>query len=343
MIFRGAFASRVSRIYGSIRHAFQVIVKIRKPSGGTQLTLVVGMGNDEYMLQVSDRRLLAGETPVDEESCKGGIFLCKNARLAFGFTGIAKVGGLIVRRWILDGLMESGPPTFDAKGILDRFTERATHAFSSVNQFRSLRPDERRLTILFSGYLYQHSPPLAAYCFVSNYQNFQNGIDSPTALPSFSVFYSSEKRPSAGSLSMVQRIGAIHLMPPEEVPAFRTMLEEHKPAKALIGKLLEYFDSKAEGMGGKGAVGTQVSWVVVPRDLQQAVQTGYGSGVNTSRIWIPSYANIDSHGSYVLDDVSVQPVDPEITPPMAVRKVPKGAPCPCGSQKKYKHCHGRHH
>jgi hypothetical protein len=173
---------------------------------GTLMTLVIAAGNDEYMLQVSDRRLSAGypPTPTDEESCKGGLICCDNARLIFGFAGIAEIGGFKVRRWILDTLMSAGSPSFDAYGIVTRFRERADHDFSSLPQFVSLAPSQRRLTVIFSGYIFNYVPPLAVYAIMSNHVDFQTGSESEEAWPSFSINYWNEKRPGREKLSMVQ-------------------------------------------------------------------------------------------------------------------------------------------
>jgi len=60
-------------------------------------------------------------------------------------------------------------------------------------------------------------------------------------------------------------------------------------------------------------------------------------------------ANLRETTSMVLAHVEVRPADDsadaptdEATPPAvdAGQKVPRNAPCPCGSGKKYKHCHG---
>jgi len=72
---------------------------------------------------------------VEDESNKVGVFISSNARLAFGFTCLAKYGNFDTQRWLLKNLVGLGPPDYEAKPILDRLTEKATEDFASQSAY----------------------------------------------------------------------------------------------------------------------------------------------------------------------------------------------------------------
>ncbi len=82
----------------------------------------------EQVIQISDRRLSADGRLVEDESAKAGVLTCSNARLAFGFTGLARMGHFSTRDWLLDALYDCGPPGYDALGIAPRRQAPVRHA-----------------------------------------------------------------------------------------------------------------------------------------------------------------------------------------------------------------------
>ena len=136
------------------------------------MTIVLTLGNADQIVQVSDRRLSTNGQLIDDDAFEGGIFICSNARLAFGFTGLAKFDSFDIERWLLENLCELGKPDFDAKSTLSRLTQKATQDFTSLSSLARVPDEHKRLSIMFSGYLYHHSPPLAAYVIITNFQDF---------------------------------------------------------------------------------------------------------------------------------------------------------------------------
>src|ERR1039458_3206133 len=74
--------------------------------------------------------------------------------------------------------------------------ERASHTFLEHPVLRTSPRKDRRLSIMFSGYLYHHDPPQPDYAIMTNFQNFQSGQDDAEAWQQFSL---SATRPVAGS------------------------------------------------------------------------------------------------------------------------------------------------
>src|ERR1051325_2606816 len=139
------------------------------------MTLILALGNSDQMIQLSDRRLSWDGQVVEDEASKAGLLICLNARLVFGFTGLAKAGDFKTRDWLLDAIQDCGPPAHDHSldGILERLRIRATETFCQHADLRGLQRKDKRLSIMFSGYMHAKVPPLLAFALLSNYQNFE--------------------------------------------------------------------------------------------------------------------------------------------------------------------------
>jgi hypothetical protein len=93
------------------------------------MTLILALGNSEQMIQIADRRLSTNGHIVDEESSKAVVLTCANGRMVFGFTGLATCGDFITRDWLIQALLDCGPPSYDALNILERLKDRASYDF----------------------------------------------------------------------------------------------------------------------------------------------------------------------------------------------------------------------
>ena len=302
------------------------------------MTLILALANRDYSVQVSDRRLTSLGAVVDEETCKGGALETGDARLAFGFTGIARVLGFEIRRWIMSTLLECGPPDHIAQFVLERFRSRASQDFVNLPQLGRLRPEDKRITIIFSGFLYSESPPRVVYAMLSNFQDFNTGEDSPSAWPEFRSFYARERRPWTGEITSVQRIGQHMVAPGEVLEPLRALLERRLPMKAVVGKAIRLLVRLADTSGARGTIGKQITWISIPSDPSKAVETGYYATLPSRAIWIAGM--VTTVTGFVWDDAMVRLEDQEDQEPIVVPRVRKNAPCPCASGAKYRACHG---
>ena len=200
------------------------------------MTLILTLGNSDQVIQVSDRRLSWQGKVVEDESSKAGLLTCLNARLAFGFAGLAKYGSFSTRDWLLKALMDSGPPEFTAKEVLERLRVRVSDTFRLDPALRVAQREDKRLSIIFSGYLYHHSPPLAAFAILTNYQDLDSGQDEPDAWDEFRLELASEGRPCDGEPTLIQRVGNWRAMTGDDERALRGLLEDRKPARAIIDR-----------------------------------------------------------------------------------------------------------
>jgi len=183
---------------------------------------------------------------VEDESSKAGFLECLNARLPFGFTGLAEHGEFRTRDWLLEALQDSGPPEYAAKEVLERLRSRASDTFRLHPALQSLHRADRRLSIMFSGYLYHHTPPLAAFAILTNFQNIPGGPDEAEACDEFRLTFASERRPSDGEPTLIQRVGNWRAMTGDDESTLRSFLEDRKPPQAIIGEAIELFRQIAD-------------------------------------------------------------------------------------------------
>ena len=306
------------------------------------MTLIITAGNNEQFIQVSDRRITVNGALQDDESNKAVVLNCANARLAFGFTGLAKAGDFETRKWLLSTINECGPPDYSAQAVLERVKEKATQAFQSVSGLRTLPKSKRRLTVMFSGYLYHHDPPLGGLAIMTNFQNIDSGEISTEAWNQFECYYREELRPHIGEVALLYAVGTLPPIDPKITSELTSLLKTRRPAKAIIGKLLEIFHKLAELPETRGVIGKQLTSISLPRDRKLPAESGYHSSIVKSEAYLPDQIYIVSKNLHLnVTDISVEPVFKDSTPPMSGPKLRPNQPCWCRSGKKYKYCHGQ--
>jgi hypothetical protein len=306
------------------------------------LTLIIALANPEQAIQVSDRRLTVnGQLDVDESN-KAAVLICTDARLAIGFTGLAKIGDFATRHWLFDAIYECSPPDYRSYYILERLTERATSDFQSLPSLKAVPQRDKRLSVMFSGYLHHEDPPLGYLGILTNYQNFKTGIDHSEAWDHFELHHWFEKRPLEHPFTLVQRIGAYAAMTTSDEKDLRQLLQELKPAKAIIGKAIEVIRDMTDRPKAKGLIGKQLSTIIIPRELPSSVEVSYHSDIVTYNAYAPAQiVALSDENRHIILEASMQRGDEKGLKPIAFPKIGRNAPCPCKSGKKYKKCCGR--
>jgi len=195
---------------------------------------------------------------------------------------------------------------------------------------------------MFSGYLYHHEPPLQAFAILTNYQNFQTGQDDAEAWDEFSppnLWH--EKRPADRESTFIQYVGNWRAVAREDRDPLRELLEARKPAPAIIGKAVELVRQMADRPAAGNAIGKQLSAIRIPRDPKLQVESGYHSTVTGYVTYVHDSVLMTPSGIWAVKDPELIKVGGLDASPSVVPKVGRNHPCPCGSKKKYKYCHGR--
>jgi hypothetical protein len=311
------------------------------------MTLILTLGNLDQVIQISDRRLSWNGRLVDDESNKAGVLTCLNAEHTFGFSGLASwdspgVGHFNTWQWLLDALYESSPPDYTIRPILGRLRDRASETFARHPVLRTVPRSHKRLSIMFSGYLYHHDPPRLGCAILSNYQDFKTGLDSTESWHEFTETFWTERRPLDHEPTLVQRVGNWRAMKGDDEVTLRVMLQSRKPAQAIIGKAVNLMREMADRPAARGSIGKQLSAISLSRNRGESVESGYFSEtlglVQYLADWVIALGDTQRT---VMRDFQARVMSPSGPRPIVIPKVGRNQPCPCGKGVKYKYCHGR--
>ncbi len=304
------------------------------------MTLVVSAIGPDYAIQVSDRRLSQNGCMVDDESNKAAILSCADGRFAVSFTGLARSGSFITQEWILEALKQAASPDFSSHGICERFTTRATQLFRSEPSIIQLHPAQRRLTVMFSGFLNRGGYSIPVMALVSNFQDFETGFDDPATCPSFRIYFREPTNINVPPTD-VQRIGIYTAFTIGDCNVIRSLVKERKPAHATVAKMVDLMRNVADRASSLGSIGKQLMSVVLPADFSRPALGTYHSSLQGHTLYMPDLVVADGKSGVIFRDVQLKAAEPSITPPLVVPIQGRNRPCSCGSGKKYKKCHGR--
>jgi len=299
------------------------------------MTLIVALGNNDQIIQISDRRLSMNGHLVDDESNKCGVLFCLNARMAFGYTGLARWQNFSTQEWLLNALHDSATPDFTIGETLERLKINATETFEHDASLRTIPKKYKRLAVMFSGYINLDGEPKQAFTILSNYHGFEGN----TALDEFSIYRSSAIK-DASNPTLVQRVGNWDAMIDQDIDIMREMLLLGKPSQAIVGKAYEIIRDIADRPKSGGTIGKQLTSIIIPKDHTKPVSSNYSTDYVKQETYMPDMVYLLPEKYMTVSNISVKPEE-DTTAPISVPKVRKNAPCPCGSNKRYKHCHGR--
>jgi hypothetical protein len=311
------------------------------------MTFVLAYGNLDMVGQVSDRRLTGsdGVLRVLPEN-KATVITLVDARLICGFAGLARSGDFRTGEWLLEAISTASSDTHLALDTVERFTDLATARFAQTD-LASVPAASRGLSFLLTGYRDVPGPraPLIA-ALVTNFQNFDTGEDEPAWDEFRATFWS--VREDEAAPTYIQRIGQWPAMTLDDEARVRRALEQRQSPQALdtmtVGMVREIAARPLSG----GTVGRELSSVQIGPVRPPGVDQG---AVPMIGAFHPDGATHVHRGVNqvvsVRDDLHLTIRDPQISVAerqpdtvMAVQKVGRNKPCPCGSGRKYKLCHG---
>jgi hypothetical protein len=223
---------------------------------------------------------------------------------------------------------------------MPRLKERATKDFQTIPILKSLGARTKRLSIMFSGYNYYSNPPLGATGILTNFQDFQTGIDSSEAWDRFKMNCWTEIRPLDREFTSIQRIGAWRAMTADDESQLRRLLLDRKPYQAISDKAVSLVRGMADRPQAKGTIGKQISVVVVQRDTTQHVLASFNSARLGSKTYVPDeIVGISDTRRRAVADREVWIEGNTGSETSVIPKVHKNAPCPCKSGRRYRDCH----
>jgi len=258
--------------------------------------------------------------------------------LAGAFTGLAGKGEFWTHQWLLEALMEAAKPECLMESTIMRLTDIATRDVGKLG----LPKSRKRLSIVLCGYHYAEAPPRAYLHIVTNFED-EAGLERPEAADAFRNFYWREQRPFGGSPAIIWAAGTTRGLTDDDLQSLRSLLEGGKPPRALVGKGVEIIRRAADLPVSGGLVGRACNSIVIPSDARQEVFAEFHASDVGHETFLPScvVASVEKGIYAVMEPVESAHDESGKPPPLAVPKVGRNEPCPCGSGKKYKRCHGR--
>ena len=303
------------------------------------MTLSIALINPRETILVTDRRFTDENGRIcSEEGSKLAILFCRDARAAVAHTGLATTRNFSTHQWLLQSLCDAAKPDFQLGQTVDRLAQIATRDIAKL----ALPTASARLSVIVFGYYLGEEPPLAFLCRITNFEN-DDGSAEALARDHFSVTCLREKRHPEGTPIRVLLSGVWQAVSLQDRRALEELLSSGRPAQALIGKGVEIIRSTAKSERSGGLIGEQCLSAIIPRDRTRRILTQYHSSMVTFQMFMPSVINATAPQTlaYMMDPCLKAVPPQQNVPPLAVPKVGRNHPCPCGSRKKYKHCHGR--
>lgn len=309
--------------------------------GITAMTIIIMAGNNDYVLQFSDRRLSSPRGIVEESSNKAIAFACTNGRFAVGYTGLARSGRFDLQAWLVEALERCASPEFTVYETAVRVQDDLTELFRSHPDIRNLSPVTRRLTIMFSGYLSRPSGARIGNLWITNFQDFDAFADHREALPEFSIYVELQPDEETGATSYIQRVGAWSAMSERDMQILRDLLERSAPLQNIIDAGVAIVRRVSESSKACGTVGKEVAVTIVPRDwsAQMTTRIRIDSGRNEIRL-VDMVSAFPGHTSSARD-VKLAITQPDPITKAFQPKLGRNDRCWCKSGKKFKQCHGR--
>lgn len=234
-----------------------------------------------------------------------------------------------------------------ALGTVERFTTIASDRWQTPG-LRSIPREHRGLSVLFTGYNDTRPSPNLISAIVTNFQNFETGQDEEPWDEFKATFWGIRDGVPAEEATYIQRIGTwIAMDDAGDSARLRRMLEERRPAEKIVNGAVGMVREIAARSAARGLIGTDLNSAVLPAprvnvSMQDGIglQFGFHPEGASHALHGPNQVISTSEAHLLIADPTIGAAEPEDTPPMMVQKVGRNKPCPCGSGKKFKRCHG---
>lgn len=237
------------------------------------MTIILAIGNRNQVIQVSDRRLSWNGSTITDDSNKATCLICIDGRFAIGYSGLAYYESFNTQNWILETLINCAYPEYTIDNIIEKFAQKATNEFINNPTLKKLLPSQKRLSILFTGYLFGSDKSCIYSILVTNFQDYEKGIDYSEAKSNFCIIKEREKKELNENITFIQRIGAWKAMKSDDEKELRLLLQHNKPERALIGKAIRIIRDMADRPTSNSVIGKNLIVVVVPSNLKESCKS----------------------------------------------------------------------
>lgn len=307
------------------------------------MTLILTLGNADEVVQFSDRRMSRNNKPIEEESTKCGVIFSPIARLAFGYTGVGRLGSFQTIDWLIKAISEAGPPDYDILHVLERLRDNATYTFNRHPALAHAAPSHKVLTVMFSGFVYGTGKALPAYAFLSNYVDFNTGHRYSEVQDQFRLFtFTQNAGVEYDHTGFVQRVGNWTGITEKDIIKLKDSMHRYPHRGEVTNLGVRFIRELATRPASQASIGKQIESIHIPSDMTANVECSYHTDVVRKSTHVPAQIWLFADRNLALSNIQIAPMEPD-TAPISVPRVSKNTPCPCGSKLRYKYCHGKKH
>lgn len=288
------------------------------------MTLVMVAMNQHFAIQVSDRRLTTTTAIVDDEYAKSIFLQTPSSRMMVAFTGIATTANrsFSAHKWIQKTLADVSYACQSDHELISRFAASADQFFQNSPALAGVSPEQKKLEVCFSGYRYINRKSPGVFATVSNLQSDSGHFSAD--------FHSGDTK-----FQFLTMIGARHKVKDATLFQVQKLLRRLEKHEAMVNLLGGYVRGVAEAGGTLSTIGKSLDWIALYSDPLKVPISGYMSGDLKSETYMSDTLVVGSNGPIA----SVGNIVLQASHPLAVPKVHRNAPCPCGSGKRYRDCH----
>ena len=304
------------------------------------MTLIVAAQTPQSAVMVADGRLTStGGDTLTEESVKLALVTLWDGRFALGLAGLsavgsptkpgpASLGGFRTFEWVLDAVCQASAPDRLIPPTLERFTQRLTDDFNPPGHVPSR---DRAVIVAISGIRDDGTNwrPVMGH--------MTNMLDDGSIADEFTASFMPESRDHG--LMMVPRPAGI--IDAETQPIWDLLMAK-RPAHAIADRTVEFIRDVGVARGG-GTVGPfcqSIEISATANNLPYSARQHAHEGLTTYRL--PHAVQVETDGSCLqMMDIIIRSGPEGARETISYPRVHKSAPCPCGSGRKYRSCHGR--
>jgi hypothetical protein len=238
---------------------------------------------------------------------------------------------------------DMGPPDFFLHGIINRTLERINKVFNEEPSIAKIGAKSRKLTIFICGYSRNQHGIFLEYGFLSNWESIENNengsmrfVQNDIARNEFSCFSLCLKDGKNFELLI---FGDKRKITPTKLLILRTFAKNASP-RAAVKRLVHFIQQNATDGGINTTIGKQISSKIIYPDFEINVQCDYHTSKSKNVVHMGAGVWAFPDTRLVLADAKLEKAGNDARP-MVVTEVSRRAPCPCGSGKRYKSCHGK--
>lgn len=313
------------------------------------VTLVLIGGNRERAFLACDRQitgpstLLKDRNPGDYE--KSGVVMYEDGRFAYAFVGLCLVGSeWDASRNVAEILSDSAAPDFDLFQTIERIRQGLSKRFT---RYRRLYGTAACFSLVMVGYNYSSDPTCLCAFLISNYEDRNGKARTPNDEFITEIWGGGVDQSSTGGV--LGTFGSEDLIAAAQQADFEKLIREVRPFVFLRDKAVEVIRDAAVASGRTAHVGRRCTVIEVPHERSDPVQSWYIPDASSPTIYFPTKVVAKRTEIVAIAGQSVSTVPPawhaghsaQGGSAIAGARPFKNAPCPCGSGRKYKRCHGR--